>query len=68
MEHLYQQFGSFSALYIKVKDFDNIMSSSIADSTPPNRTVIDEPQFLIVVDHEYEYKKCRASIPTSVSY
>lgn len=44
------------------------MSSSIADSTPPNRTVIDEPQFLIAVDHEYEYKKCRASIPTSVSY
>lgn len=42
------------------------MSSSIADSTPPNRTLIDEPQFHIVVDHEY--KKCRASIPTSVSY
>lgn len=52
-EHLYRQFGSLSAFYIKVEDHKDIKNSSNVEHISPNRKLIDEPQIIMEINHGY---------------
>nr|XP_034308099.1 E3 ubiquitin-protein ligase TRIM71-like [Crassostrea gigas] len=43
---LYQQFGSLSASSIKIKEHGYTMESPVAESSPPDRPLIDVPQII----------------------
>uniref|UniRef100_K1R4B2 Tripartite motif-containing protein 2 n=1 Tax=Magallana gigas TaxID=29159 RepID=K1R4B2_MAGGI len=53
-EQLYQQFGSLSASSIKTEEHGYTMESPIAESSPPDRPLIDEPQIITQINTEYE--------------
>uniref|UniRef100_K1S016 Uncharacterized protein n=1 Tax=Magallana gigas TaxID=29159 RepID=K1S016_MAGGI len=53
-EQLYQQFGSLSASSIKTKEHGYTMESPGAESSPPDRPLIDVPRIITQID-----TKCR---------
>nr|XP_034305522.1 E3 ubiquitin-protein ligase TRIM36-like [Crassostrea gigas] len=52
-ERLYQQFGSLSASSIKTEEHGYTMESPGAESSPPDRPLIDVPQIITQIDTEY---------------
>ncbi|XP_052678552.1 uncharacterized protein LOC128159475 [Crassostrea angulata] len=53
-EQLYQLFGSLSALSIKTEEHGYTMESPGAESSPPDRPLIDVPQIITQINTEYE--------------
>nr|XP_034304733.1 E3 ubiquitin-protein ligase TRIM71-like [Crassostrea gigas] len=53
-EQLYQQFGSLSASSIKTEEHGYTMESPGAESSPPDRPLIDVPRIITQIDTEYE--------------
>nr|XP_034308083.1 uncharacterized protein LOC117683187 isoform X1 [Crassostrea gigas] len=53
-EQLYQQFGSLSASSIKIEEHGYTMESPGAESSPPDRPLIDVPRIITQIDTEYE--------------
>nr|XP_034308088.1 E3 ubiquitin-protein ligase TRIM71-like [Crassostrea gigas]XP_034308089.1 E3 ubiquitin-protein ligase TRIM71-like [Crassostrea gigas]XP_034308090.1 E3 ubiquitin-protein ligase TRIM71-like [Crassostrea gigas] len=53
-EWLYQQFGSLSASSIKIEEHGYTMESPGAESSPPDRPLIDVPRIITQIDTEYE--------------
>ncbi|XP_065938844.1 tripartite motif-containing protein 2-like [Magallana gigas] len=53
-EQLYQQFGSLSASSIKTEEHGYTMESPGAESSPPDRPLIDVPQIITQINTEYE--------------
>ncbi|XP_065929432.1 E3 ubiquitin-protein ligase TRIM71-like [Magallana gigas] len=52
-EQLYQQFGSLSALSIKTEQHGYIMDSPDAESSPPDRTLINVPRVITDINTEF---------------
>ncbi|XP_052678551.1 uncharacterized protein LOC128159473 [Crassostrea angulata] len=52
-EQLYQQFGSLSASSIKTEEHGYTMESPGAESSPPDRPLIDVPRIITQIDTEY---------------
>ncbi|XP_065937055.1 tripartite motif-containing protein 2-like [Magallana gigas] len=52
-EQLYQQFGSLSASSIKTEEHGYTMESPGAESSPPDRSLIDVPRIITQIDTEY---------------
>nr|XP_034314966.1 tripartite motif-containing protein 3-like [Crassostrea gigas] len=52
-EQLYQQFGSLSASSIKTEEQVYTMDSPGAESSPPDRPLIDVPQIITEINTEY---------------
>ncbi|XP_065939139.1 tripartite motif-containing protein 43C [Magallana gigas] len=53
-EQLYQQFGSLSASSIKTEEHGYTMESPGAESSPPDRPLIDVPRIITQINTEYE--------------
>nr|XP_034313236.1 E3 ubiquitin-protein ligase TRIM71-like isoform X1 [Crassostrea gigas] len=53
-EQLYQQFGSLSASSIKTEEQVYTMDSPGAESSPPDRPLIDVPRIITQINTEYE--------------
>nr|XP_034308085.1 uncharacterized protein LOC117683188 [Crassostrea gigas]XP_034308087.1 uncharacterized protein LOC117683188 [Crassostrea gigas] len=53
-EQLYQQFGFLSASSIKTEEHGYTMESPGAESSPPDRPLIDVPRIITQIDTEYE--------------
>ncbi|XP_052691303.1 E3 ubiquitin-protein ligase TRIM71-like [Crassostrea angulata] len=53
-EQLYQQFGSLSASSIKTEEHGYTMESPGAESSPPDRPLIDVPRIVTQINTEYE--------------
>ncbi|XP_065939115.1 E3 ubiquitin-protein ligase TRIM71-like [Magallana gigas] len=52
-EQLYQQFGSLSASSIKTEEHGYTMESPGAESSPPDRPLIDVPRIITQINTEY---------------
>ncbi|XP_052678540.1 uncharacterized protein LOC128159465 [Crassostrea angulata] len=52
-EQLYQQFGSLSALSIKIEEYGYTMESPGAESSPPDRPFLDKPRIITDMDTDY---------------
>ncbi|XP_065939147.1 tripartite motif-containing protein 3-like [Magallana gigas] len=52
-EQLYQQFGSLSASSIKIEEHGYTMESPGAESSPPDRPLIDVPRIVTQINTEY---------------
>nr|XP_034308091.1 E3 ubiquitin-protein ligase TRIM71-like [Crassostrea gigas] len=52
-EQLYQQFGSLSASSIKTEEHGYTMKSPGAESSPPDRPLIDVPRIITQINTEY---------------
>nr|XP_034304811.1 E3 ubiquitin-protein ligase TRIM71-like [Crassostrea gigas] len=52
-EQLYQQFGSLSASSIKTEEHGYTMESHGAESSPPDRPLIDVPRIITQINTEY---------------
>ncbi|XP_065929918.1 E3 ubiquitin-protein ligase TRIM71-like [Magallana gigas] len=52
-EQLYQQFGSLSALSIKTEEHGNTMDSPDAESSPPDRPLINVPRVITEINTEF---------------
>eukprot|EP00105_Crassostrea_gigas_P009298 XP_011424192.1 PREDICTED: tripartite motif-containing protein 55 [Crassostrea gigas] len=52
-ERLYQQFGSLSASSIKTEEHGYTMESPGAESSPPDRPLIDVPRIITQINTEY---------------
>ncbi|XP_052677836.1 uncharacterized protein LOC128158898 [Crassostrea angulata] len=52
-EQLYQQFGSLSASSIKTEEHGYTMESPGAESSPPDRPLIDVPRIITQIDPKY---------------
>nr|XP_011451877.2 uncharacterized protein LOC105345446 [Crassostrea gigas] len=52
-EQIYQQIGSLSALSIKTEEHGYTMDSSGAESSPPDRPLIDVPRIITEINTEY---------------
>ncbi|XP_052676235.1 uncharacterized protein LOC128157679 [Crassostrea angulata] len=52
-EQLYQRFGSLSASLIKTEEHGFTMESPGAESSPPDRPLIDVPRIITEIDTEY---------------
>ncbi|XP_052676798.1 uncharacterized protein LOC128158112 [Crassostrea angulata] len=52
-EQLYQQFGSLSASSIKTEEHGYTMESPGAESSPPDRPLIDVPRIITQIDTKY---------------
>nr|XP_034310443.1 uncharacterized protein LOC105344398 isoform X2 [Crassostrea gigas] len=50
---LYQQFGSLSAMSIKTEEHNYTMNLSGAESSPPDRQLIDVPQIITEISTDY---------------
>nr|XP_034329386.1 uncharacterized protein LOC117690148 [Crassostrea gigas]XP_034329387.1 uncharacterized protein LOC117690148 [Crassostrea gigas]XP_034329388.1 uncharacterized protein LOC117690148 [Crassostrea gigas] len=54
-DQLIEQFGSLSALSFTAEKQDYSMPPQGAESSPPDRTLIDVPQIITAIDTGYEY-------------
>eukprot|EP00105_Crassostrea_gigas_P029821 XP_011451877.1 PREDICTED: tripartite motif-containing protein 2 [Crassostrea gigas] len=52
-EQIYQQIGSLSALSIKTEEYGYTMDSPGAESSPPDRPLIDVPRVITDINTEY---------------
>nr|XP_034315658.1 tripartite motif-containing protein 2-like isoform X1 [Crassostrea gigas]XP_034315659.1 tripartite motif-containing protein 2-like isoform X1 [Crassostrea gigas] len=52
-EQIYQQIGSLSALSIKTEENSYKMDSPAAESSPPDKPLIDEPRIITDINTEY---------------
>ncbi|XP_065938711.1 uncharacterized protein [Magallana gigas] len=57
-ERFYQQFGSLSASSIKTEERGYTMESFVAESSPPDRPLIDVPQFITDIKTECKELRC----------
>nr|XP_034304760.1 tripartite motif-containing protein 3-like [Crassostrea gigas] len=57
-EQLYQQFGSLSASSIKTEEHSYTMESPGAESSPPDRPLIDVPRIITQIDTECRLLRC----------
>ncbi|XP_065929580.1 tripartite motif-containing protein 2-like [Magallana gigas] len=62
-EHLYQLFGSLSALSIKHEEHGYTMASPDSESSPPDRPLIDVPRVITEINTEFGHNNplCSAS-------
>ncbi|XP_065938972.1 E3 ubiquitin-protein ligase TRIM71 [Magallana gigas] len=58
-EQLYQQFGSLSASSIKTEEHGYTMESPGAESSPPDRPLIDVPRIITKINTEYHQGSLR---------
>ncbi|XP_052683422.1 E3 ubiquitin-protein ligase TRIM71-like [Crassostrea angulata] len=62
-EQLYQQFGSLSALSIKTEEYGYTMDSPHAESSPPDRPLINVPRVITEINTEFGHNNplCRVA-------
>ncbi|XP_052704884.1 uncharacterized protein LOC128180772 [Crassostrea angulata] len=57
-DQLIEQFGSLSALSFTTEEPDYSMPAQGAESSPPDRSLMDVPRVITAIDTEYDYGLC----------